>query len=75
MKMIIVTEKIFREINSSAASSVYTLWKNEKFSLTGKKFREIVSLVTSFLVKTLFSRIFCQTNVRVNFQNFDTVVQ
>ena len=36
-----------------------TVWINEKFSLTEKKFREINYLVIS-LVKTLLSRNFCQ---------------
>ena len=49
-----------------------TAWKNEKFSLTEKIFREINSLVT-FLVKMLLSRNFCQKCVRVNFRYFHTV--
>ena len=36
-----------------------TVWKNEKFAVAEKKFRQINSLVTS-LVNTLFSRNFCQ---------------
>ena len=40
------------------------MWKNEKFSLTRKIFRQIDSLVIS-LVKTLFSLIFCQNCVRL----------
>ena len=35
-----------------------TVWKNEKFTVTEKKFRQINSLVTS-LVEKLFSRNFC----------------
>ena len=50
----------------------YTVWKNEKFSLTEKIFRQINSLVTS-LVKSLLSRNFCQKSVRENFRNFHTV--
>ena len=49
-----------------------TVWKNEKFSVTHKKFRQINSLVFS-LVKTLLSRNFCQIIVTVNFRNFHTV--
>ena len=45
-----------------------TVWKNEKFSLTKKKFRQINYLVIS-LVKPLLSRNFCQKCVRVNFWN------
>ena len=45
-----------------------TVWKNEKFSLAEKIFREIDSLVTS-LVKPLLSRNFCQKSVRENFYN------
>ena len=49
-----------------------TVWKNEKFTVTHKKFRQINSLVFS-LVKTLLSRNFCQRSVTVNFRNFHTV--
>ena len=41
----------------------FTVWKNEKFFLTEKKFREINSLVTSS-VKLLVSRNFCQKSER-----------
>ena len=51
-----------------------TVWKNEKFTLTGKIFRETNTLVKS-LLKTLLSRKFCQKNVRVNLHNFHTVYQ
>ena len=50
----------------------FTVWKNAKFSLTEKVFREISSLVTS-LVITLLSRNFCQKCVRVNFRNFHSM--
>ena len=40
------------------------MWKNGKFALTEKIFREIYSLVTS-LVRTLLSRYFCQESVKV----------
>ena len=46
--------------------SQLTVWKNEKFSLTEKKFRQINYLVIS-LVKPLLSRNFCQKSVRENF--------
>ena len=49
-----------------------TVWKNEKFGLTEKIFRQINSLVIC-LVKTLLSRNFCQKSVRLNFYNFHTV--
>ena len=49
-----------------------TVWKNKKFSLTKKIFRQINSLVT-YLVKLLLSRIFCQKCVRENSHNFHTV--
>ena len=49
-----------------------TVWKNEKFSLTEKIFRQINSLVIS-LVETLLSRNFCQKCVRLNRSNFHTV--
>ena len=51
----------------------YTVWKNEKFGLTEKIFRQINSLVIC-LVKTLLSRNFCQKSVRLNFYDFHTVV-
>ena len=49
------------------------MWKNKKFTLTEKIFREINSLVTC-LVKPLLSRNFCQKSVRENFPNFHSVV-
>ena len=49
-----------------------TVWKNEKFTLTEKIFRQINYLVI-LLVKTLFSRNFCQKSVRVNFCKFHSV--
>ena len=54
-------------------SVFFTVWKNEKFTVTNKKFRQINSLVLS-LVKTLLSRNFCQISVTVNFHNFHNVV-
>ena len=62
------TTKILREMNVQH----YTVWKNEKFSLTEKKFRQINYLVIS-LVKPLLSRNFCKESVRENFCNFHTV--
>ena len=50
----------------------FTVWKNEKFSLTEKIFRQINSLVTC-LVKPLHSRNFWQKCVRENLRNFHTV--
>ena len=52
--------------------SQHTVWKNDKFSLTEKNFRETNSLVIS-LVKLLLSRNFVQKSVRENFRNFHTV--
>ena len=43
----------------------HTVWKNAKFTLTEKIFRQINSLVT-YLVKQLLSRNFCQNCVRMN---------
>ena len=58
--------------------TVCTVWKNEKFTLTEKIFRQINSLVTSLVknVHVLISRNFCQKMrmVRVNFRNFYIVV-
>ena len=42
-----------------------TVWKNEKFTLTEKIFLQINYLVI-MLVKTSFSRNFCQKTVKVN---------
>ena len=50
----------------------HTVWKNEKFTLTEEKFRQINYLVIS-LVKPLLSRNFCLKCVRVNFRNFHSV--
>ena len=49
------------------------MWKNEKFSLAEKKFRQNNYLVIS-LVKPLLWRNFCQKYVRENFRNFHTVL-
>ena len=48
------------------------MWKNEKFTLIEKIFREIKSLETS-LANTLLSRKFGQKSAIVNFRNFNTV--
>ena len=48
----------------------HTVWKNEKFTLTEKKFCQINYVVIS-LVKQLYSRKFCQICVRVNFHSVD----
>ena len=53
----------------SAASS--TVWKNEKFSLTEKKIRQMNHIV--IFSKTLLSRYFCEKGVRENICNFHTV--
>ena len=50
----------------------YTVWKNEKFTLT-QKFSRQISYLVILLVKSLLSRNFCQKRVRVNFRNFHTV--
>ena len=42
---------------------MYTVWKNEKLSLTEKLFRQINYLVIS-LVKPLLSRNFCKKSER-----------
>ena len=55
-------------------SLVSTVWKNEKFGLTEKIFRQINSLVIC-LVKPLLSRNFCRKSVRLKFHNFHTVVR
>ena len=55
-------------------SQVMTVLKNENFSLTEKKIRQINYLVIS-LVKPLLSRNFCQKCVRENFRNFHILTQ
>ena len=47
------------------------MWKNEKFTLTEEKFRQINYLVIS-LVKPLLSRNLCQKCVGINRSNFHT---
>ena len=59
--------------SSLSKCSQSTLWKNAKFTLTVKKFRQINYLVI-LLVKPLLSRKFCQKRVRANFRNFHTVL-
>ena len=46
----------------------FTVWKNAKFSLTEKLFRQIL-----YVAKVLLSRNFCQKGVRVNFRDFHTL--
>ena len=48
-------------------------WKNEKFSLARKIFRQINSLVLNLFSKPLLSRNFCQKCVRENSFNFYNV--
>ena len=48
------------------------VWENENFGLAKEIFRQIKSLVISF-VKTLLSRNLCQKCVRLNYCNFHTV--
>ena len=50
-----------------------TVWRNEKFSLTEKKFRQITYLVVISLVKPMLSRKFCEKSVRENICNFHIV--
>ena len=79
---------LFHEIFAEQMKYCSTEWKkNDKFSFTEKKFRQIKYLVIPlvkpllsrinylviFIVKLLFSRIFCQKSMRVNFRNFHTV--
>ena len=63
---------ISRNISDHEITSHCTVWKNEK-TLTQNFFRQINYLVI-LLVKSLFSRNFCQKRVRVNFCNFHTVL-
>ena len=53
----------------------HTVWKNKKFTITEKIFRQINYSAVS-LVKPLLSRNFCQKSVTaINFRNFHTVKQ
>ena len=51
---------------------VYTVWKNEKFTLTSHR-RNISSNQLELFSKTLLSRNFGQKSVRVDFRNFQIV--
>ena len=64
--------KINRNHYALQSNMETTVWKNEKFTLTQNFSRQINYLVI-LLVKSLFSRNFCQKRVRVNFCNFNTV--
>ena len=70
--MIIVFTKCFWS-ESKFLNSYNIMWKNEKFALTEKIFRQINSLMIS-LVKMLLSWNFCQRSVRENIRNFHTAV-
>ena len=58
--------------NVQVTTLYFTVWKNEKLTLTEKFFRQTNYLVIS-LVKPLLSQNFCQKCVRVNFRDFYTV--
>ena len=51
----------------------HTVWRNEKFSLAEKKFRQINDYLVISLVKPLLSRNFCEYSVRENFCNLHYV--
>ena len=51
----------------------FTVWKNEKFSLTEIFFVKSTTYLVISLVKPLFSRNFCEKRVRENFRNFHSV--
>ena len=53
--------------------TLYTVWKNDIFSVIGQFIREINSLVTYLVKTTLLPRNFCQSSVGVNFRKFCTV--
>ena len=42
------------------------MWKNEKFTVTHKEFRQIIYFYFLYVVKPLLSRNFCQISVTVN---------
>ena len=67
-----VFSQIFRQINVLLKNFTVN-WFDEKFTLTQNFFRQINYLVI-LLVKSLFSRNFCQKRVTVNFRNFHTVL-
>ena len=65
VKLTLIFSKIIaftKFLSKLCEKSEFTVWKNEKFTVTEKKFRQINSIVTS-LVKALFSRNFCQRYV------------
>ena len=73
--------EIFHFVNVKLCFTLHiahcTVWKNEKFSLTKKIFRQINSLAhiarrATYLVKPLISRNFCQKCVKENSRNFNT---
>jgi len=68
----LISPKFCQKICESKQFVSSTVWKNEKFSLAKKIFRQINSLVT-YLVKALLSRNFCQKCVRDNSRNVHTV--
>ena len=74
LKMCFLVDEIRTKEPQFGSSRIFlTVWNNEKFTITEKKFRQINYLVIS-LVKPLLSRNFCQKYVRVIFRNFYTAV-
>ena len=65
---------IFKEM-PNLCYVVYTVWKNEKYTLTFKIFRE-TKIQSNIVLQlhALISRNFCKVMVRVNFCNFNTVL-
>ena len=51
----------------------FSMWKNEKFTLTNNFFVKLNQLFSNFLVKPLLSRKFFQKSMRVNLRDFHTV--
>ena len=58
-------------MNMCSDTGLCTVWKNKKFTLTWKIFRENISHCKVALY-VLISRIFCQKKLRGNFCNFHT---
>ena len=63
---------LYHRYRAVSKNKLFTVWKNRKFSLTDKNFRQINYLVIS-LVKPLLLRNFCEKIVREYFCNFHTV--
>ena len=68
-----VISRNFCQISVISAAQIATEWENEKNN-SHVKFRQINHSVISFINLVLFSRIFCQKCLKLNFNNIHSAL-